>query len=190
MFRCRSFLLHLRGKLCRCSFFFLKNTVRVLLFIETVREPIQPKSCRCLKRALPRRPEEPSMSSPRLPEEHDGSTPLHRPALPASSLGLIVRRTPFPGTGPHQFVRQVQFPKFSDMPLVRELLDRSKMSIVGMGISPVSRLCLRMTLTSLWHDDARLDRIVLTKWLLVQLRQCRTVLEVVGKLLGDVVVRR
>jgi hypothetical protein len=75
------------------------------------------------------------------------------------------------------------------MPLVRELLDRSKMAIAGMGISPVSRLCLRMTLTSLWHDDARLDGIVPTKWLLVQLRQHRAVLEVVGKLLGDVVRR-
>ncbi|WVZ78216.1 LOW QUALITY PROTEIN: hypothetical protein U9M48_025965 [Paspalum notatum var. saurae] len=105
----------------------------------------------------------------RLPE-HGGSTPPHSPALPASSSGLIERRTPFPGTGPVRLLYDRfsvssagELPKFSGMPPVRELLDRSRMAIAGimasgLGISPLSRLRLRLSFTSLWHD-ARLDGI-------------------------------
>jgi hypothetical protein len=98
------------------------------------------------------------MSSPRLPEEHDGSTPLHRPALPASSRA----QDAVPRNGPPSICTPGSAPEVLRYAAGQGV--RSKMAIVGMGISPVSRLCLRMTLTSLWHDDARLDRIVLTKW--------------------------
>ncbi|KAI4978746.1 hypothetical protein ZWY2020_015499 [Hordeum vulgare] len=107
--------------------------------------PTSHPTATCLRRA-PLPPRARDRLAARLPE-HGGSTPPHSPALPASSSGLIVRRTPFPGTGPVRLLyarlsvsSAGEPPKFSGMPPVKKLLDRSRMASAGIWPAPaVSR---------------------------------------------------
>ncbi|KAL4354710.1 hypothetical protein GQ457_06G018320 [Hibiscus cannabinus] len=112
-----------------------------------------------------------------LEEEHGGSMPPQRPALPARSSGLKVINNPLDGTGPSSLLsdrfsisRAGEVPKFTGIEPTKELLDKSSMANVGIvasafGISPVNRLFLRFRLTS-FSQEAILSGISPDKWLL------------------------